>query len=52
MEALVTARNKSGIPPVAVRPEAAPCKQNILRGDDIDLLKFPTPLIHGNDGGR
>jgi 4-hydroxy-3-polyprenylbenzoate decarboxylase len=21
-------------------------------GDDVDLMKFPTPLIHGTDGGR
>ncbi|HZE37784.1 MAG TPA: UbiD family decarboxylase [Stackebrandtia sp.] len=52
VEAIVAARSKPGIPPVAVASEGAPCKQNIVRGDDIDLLAFPTPLIHGNDGGR
>jgi UbiD family decarboxylase len=24
----------------------------VLRGTEIDLYRFPTPLIHGNDGGR
>ena len=28
------------------------CKENILLGKDVDLLKFPIPLIHGGDGGR
>ncbi|SPD72406.1 putative phenylphosphate carboxylase, alpha subunit [uncultured Desulfobacterium sp.] len=29
-----------------------PCKENILCGNDIDVLKFPVPLIHEGDGGR
>ena len=29
-----------------------PCKENILKGDDVDLLKFPVPLWHIHDGGR
>ncbi|MVU77485.1 UbiD family decarboxylase [Nocardia sp. ET3-3] len=52
VEAIVEARRKPGIAPVQVPAETAPCKQNIVRGDDVDLLAFPTPLIHGNDGGR
>lgn len=32
--------------------EDGPCKENILMGDDVDLLKFPVPLIHAGDGGR
>ncbi|WP_438939800.1 UbiD family decarboxylase domain-containing protein [Catenulispora rubra] len=32
--------------------DAAPCKQNVMLGADVDLFRFPTPLIHGNDGGR
>lgn len=38
------------IPPRRVA--TGPCKENILKGDDVDLLKFPVPLIHGGDGGR
>ncbi|MFC1403068.1 MULTISPECIES: UbiD family decarboxylase [Streptacidiphilus] len=52
MEAIVAARAKPGLAPVPVPAEDAPCKQNIRLGDDIDLFAFPTPLIHGNDGGR
>lgn len=29
----------------------APCKENILKGDSVDLLKFPVPLWHSLDGG-
>ena len=28
------------------------CKENILTGDAVDILRFPIPLIHGGDGGR
>ncbi len=52
IEVLVAARDAAGIPPVVVARADAPCKQNVVTGDDIDLLAFPTPLIHGNDGGR
>lgn len=52
IEAIVAARSRPGIPPVTVPAEGAPCKQNVARGADIDLYRFPTPLIHGNDGGR
>jgi 4-hydroxy-3-polyprenylbenzoate decarboxylase len=52
MDAIVAARARPGIPPVPIATEDAPCKQHIVLGDDIDLFAFPTPLIHGNDGGR
>ena len=52
METVVAARGKPGIPPVTVDAAGAPCKENIRLGEDIDLYAFPTPLIHGNDGGR
>jgi len=32
--------------------DAAPCKENILTGDDIDLFKFPVPQWYPLDGGR
>ena len=28
------------------------CKENIITGDAVDILKFPIPFIHGGDGGR
>ena len=29
-----------------------PCKENIVKGEAVDLWQFPTPLMHGGDGGR
>lgn len=29
-----------------------PCKENIHVGDDAELLEFPVPMIHEDDGGR
>jgi len=40
------------IPPRIVQKDGAPCKQNVLRGDDVDLYTFPSPMIHEGDGGR
>ncbi|MBI4319885.1 MAG: UbiD family decarboxylase [Chloroflexi bacterium] len=38
------------IPPRLV--DWAPCKENIVRRDDVNLLDFPVPKIHGADGER
>lgn len=43
-------RSSRLIPPRVV--ESGPCKENILLGEDVDLLKLPIPLIHEGDGGR
>ncbi|MCZ6623670.1 MAG: UbiD family decarboxylase [Deltaproteobacteria bacterium] len=43
-------RKETPIKPIVVK--SGPCKENILLGKDVDLLKFPVPLIHGGDGGR
>jgi len=40
------------IAPVVVDRREAPCKQNILLGDEVDLCKLPAPLVHDGDGGR
>jgi UbiD family decarboxylase len=32
--------------------EDGPVLQNVLKGDDIDMYKFPTPKWHSEDGGR
>ncbi len=32
--------------------ETGPILENVLEGDAVDLLKFPTPLWHPKDGGR
>ena len=38
------------IPPKVVKD--GPIFENVQRGDDIDLLKFPSPKWHPLDGGR
>lgn len=38
------------IPPRVVTE--APILENVDRGDDVNLLKFPVPFIHELDGGR
>ena len=32
--------------------DQGPILQNIDRDDEVDLLKFPVPLLHERDGGR
>jgi phenylphosphate carboxylase alpha subunit len=43
-------RVRSRIKPVVV--SKAPCKENVLMGDEVDLFLFPAPMIHEGDGGR
>ncbi|MDO8691095.1 MAG: UbiD family decarboxylase [Dehalococcoidia bacterium] len=43
-------RRKAPLKPIIVN--GGPCKENILLGDKVDLLKFPAPLLHAGDGGR
>src|SRR3954453_22283159 len=38
------------IPPRVVKD--GPVLENVLTGKDIDVLKFPAPLLHEHDGGR
>ena len=30
----------------------APCQENILTGDDVNLFHLPAPMVHDGDGGR
>jgi 4-hydroxy-3-polyprenylbenzoate decarboxylase len=43
-------RIKKPIKPVMVSD--GPCKENIIIGDDVDVLKFPVPQIIPDDGQR
>ncbi len=43
-------RVKHPIKPVIV--DSGPCKENIIKGDDVDLFQFPTPHWLKRDGGR
>lgn len=38
------------VKPVIV--DSGPCKENILKGNNVDLFKFPTPKWHAQDGHR
>ncbi|MFI9781616.1 UbiD family decarboxylase [Streptomyces sp. NPDC051956] len=39
------------IPPRRVTAESAPCKENILLGEEASLARFPIPFVHQDDGG-
>lgn len=43
-------RKRKVIKPVVVN--GGPCKENIYVGDEVDLFRFPVPIIHEGDGGR
>lgn len=32
--------------------KSGPILENIVEGDDVDMLKFPVPIHHEADGGR
>ena len=49
VQALAAARDREPVAPKQV--PTAPCKQNVLLGDDASLARFPTPLLHEGDGG-
>ncbi|MFB7588710.1 UbiD family decarboxylase [Streptomyces sp. NPDC056169] len=50
LEHLIRAMHADPVPPRVV--ETGPCKENVLTGDDVDLERFPVPLLHQEDGGR
>jgi UbiD family decarboxylase len=50
VDTLARAHDLKPIPPVRVA--TAPCKENIVTGDDVDLMRLPAPMIHEGDGGR
>ncbi len=43
-------KNEEKIPPKWV--DNGPCKENVMRGDEVDLFKFPVPKYYPMDGGR
>lgn len=50
IEELSHLRNNALIPPKVV--PTGVCKENILIGEEVDLLSFPSPYLHDGDGGR
>jgi len=49
---MLEAKNKKLLPPKEVSSIDSPVKENLLQGDEIDLTKLPSPLLHPNDGGK
>jgi 4-hydroxy-3-polyprenylbenzoate decarboxylase len=43
-------KKKNPIKPILIKDGS--CKENIQIGNDVDLEKFPAPLIHEGDGGK
>lgn len=43
-------RLKFPIKPIIVKD--GPCKENIIRGEKVDLYRFPAPMLADGDGGR
>lgn len=43
---------KKKIDPNFVEPSNAPVNQNILTGDQVDVTRFPAPLMWPRDGGK
>ncbi|WP_025732360.1 UbiD family decarboxylase [Carnimonas nigrificans] len=52
IDTLIQTRALPGKKPVLVDADNAPCRQNILRGDDATLDSFAIPFAHDSDGGR
>ena len=52
VEAYVEAKSRPVLAPILVARDKAPCKQNVMLGEDVDLTRFPVPYIHDGDGGR
>ena len=52
LESIVAAHERKPIPHRIVNKDDAPCKENVMTGDDVNVLAFPTPWISPNDGGR
>lgn len=40
------------VAPVEVSRSEAPCKENVVTGDDVDVTRFPAPWFYPLDGGR
>lgn len=43
-------KGEKRIPPKWV--ETGPCKENVMKGSEVDLFRFPVPKFYPRDGGR
>lgn len=51
LESFCEERASRRLNPVLFSKSEVPCKEVILKGDEVDLLKFPIPTFHIGDGG-
>ncbi|MGZ8490330.1 MAG: UbiD family decarboxylase, partial [Candidatus Binatia bacterium] len=49
---LLARKMKSGNSIPAAEVKSSPLMENVMQGDQIDLLRFPSPRFHDGDGGR
>src|SRR6202011_5702384 len=45
LDTLVAARETAPVPPVLIDAATAPCRQNVLLGDEASLDRFPIPMV-------
>lgn len=50
VEEYIKITKRAPIKPLLV--SSGPCQEEVQTGDDIDLFKFPVPILHEGDGGR
>ncbi|HEY9249789.1 MAG TPA: UbiD family decarboxylase, partial [Rariglobus sp.] len=50
IDRLVEARSATPVPPII--HDTAPCKDVVLRGEEVNLDALPLPMLHHGDGGR
>jgi len=51
-ETIQTIRNRMKKPLETVKVKTGPVKENIVKGEDVDLFQFPVPKWHPLDNGR
>lgn len=51
-EFIATLNERYRFPILPIKTNTGPCKEVINTGKDINVLKFPFPMLHEGDGGR
>ncbi len=49
---LETVIDRMQTPIKAMEVESGPCQEVVIKGENVDLFKYPIPKIHDQDGGR
>lgn len=51
-DAYLARTSQPPIKPVLIDKKKAPCKENRVVGNKVDLFELAAPMLHGGDGGR